>query len=194
MSSLLCDPTYRRSNLIGAVLAAGICGYLATGNAAEAQAIQAAGPELTRLLRGMALIKALMAAIMAAAVFWRLQFPIPPVRLAAYITACAAMAAGPFLVWDMAHIIGGAVLLHAGLLAAVLLGWRDETWPARPSWAACCAPRPCGGQPVCRETGKALELQVFYDDDVTIHISHGPRVIFREEHGEASAGASAGWP
>jgi hypothetical protein len=116
----------RRASLIGAVLAAGICGYLATGNAAEAQAIQAAGPELTRLLRGMALIKALIAAIMAAAVFWRLQFPITQARLAAYITACAAMAAGPFLVWGMAHIIAGAMLLHAGLLAAVLLGWRDE--------------------------------------------------------------------
>jgi hypothetical protein len=116
----------RRASLVGAVLAAGVCGYLATGTVAEAQSIQAAGPELTRLLRGMALIKALIAAIMAVAVFWRLQFPIPPVPLAAYITACAAMAAGPFLVWDMAHIIAGAVLLHAGLLAAVLLGWRDD--------------------------------------------------------------------
>jgi hypothetical protein len=46
------------------------------------------------------------------------------------MAACAAMAAGPFLVWDMVHIVAGAVLLHAGLIGAVLLGWRDETWAA----------------------------------------------------------------
>jgi hypothetical protein len=126
MAQSFADLRGNRTTLIAAILTASLLGFVATSPGEAARAVQAAGPELTRLLRGMALIKALMAAIMAVAVFWRLQFPIPPVRLAAYITACAAMAAGPFLVWDMAHIIGGAVLLHAGLLAAVLLGWRDD--------------------------------------------------------------------
>jgi hypothetical protein len=30
----------------------------------------------------------------------------------------------------MVHIVAGAALLHAGLIGAVLLGWRDETWAA----------------------------------------------------------------
>jgi hypothetical protein len=113
--------------LIAAVALAAALGYLATGQAEAQAAVAAAGPELTRLLRGMALIKALIAAVVLAAVFWRLQFPVTQLRAGSYMAACAAMAAGPFLVWDMAHIIAGAVLLHAGLMMAVLLGWRDET-------------------------------------------------------------------
>jgi hypothetical protein len=116
-----------QGGLIAAVGLAAALGYLATGQAEAHAAIAAAGTELTRLLRGMALIKALIAAVVLTAVFWRLQFPATQLRAGVYIGACAAMAAGPFLVWDMAHIIAGAVLLHAGLMTAVLLGWRDKT-------------------------------------------------------------------
>ncbi len=41
------------------------------------------------------------------------------------------MAAGPVLVWDMAHIRLGALLLHAGLVASLLLLWRDPAVGAR---------------------------------------------------------------
>ncbi len=41
------------------------------------------------------------------------------------------MAAGPVLIWDMAHIRSGALLLHAGLLAGGLLLWRDPVVGAR---------------------------------------------------------------
>jgi hypothetical protein len=116
-----------QGGLIAAVVLAAGLGYVVTGQAETHAAIAAAGPELTRLLRGMALIKGLIAAVVLMAVFWRLQFPATQLRVGAYIGACAAMVAGPFLVWDLAHIIAGAVLLHAGLMMAVLLGWRDET-------------------------------------------------------------------
>jgi hypothetical protein len=116
-----------RSTLIAATILAALLGFVATSPQQSAAAISAAGPELTRLLRGMSLIKALIAASAFAAVFWRLQFPVTLPRATAYITTCAAMAAGPFLIWDMAHIIAGAALLHAGLVAVVVLGWQDET-------------------------------------------------------------------
>ena len=41
------------------------------------------------------------------------------------------MAAGPVLIFEMAQIRLGALLLHAGLLAAALLLWRDPAVSAR---------------------------------------------------------------
>jgi cytochrome b subunit of formate dehydrogenase len=130
MALVFTAQTQARLGLVAVTAAAGALGFFATGSQMEAAAIHRAGPELVRLLRGMALIKALMTSGAFAAVYWRLQFPAAPLRIGAYIAACAAMAAGPFLVWDMVHIVAGAALLHAGLIGAVLLGWRDETWAA----------------------------------------------------------------
>ncbi len=41
------------------------------------------------------------------------------------------MAAGPVLIWEMAHVRLGALLLHGGFLAGALLLWRDPTVGAR---------------------------------------------------------------
>jgi hypothetical protein len=79
----------------------------------------------------MALLKALMAVGMAAAVMWRLGSPVTLGWLAAYALACAGAAAGPGLIWRMAHIGAGALSLHLGLLAALILLWRDPAVGAR---------------------------------------------------------------
>jgi hypothetical protein len=84
-----------------------------------------AGPDLTRLLRAMAGIKMLLAGLAGVAVYWRLGAATGALRLAGYAAACGAMAAGPALIWDMAHVGAGALLLHGGLLATILLLWRD---------------------------------------------------------------------
>ena len=73
----------------------------------------------------MALLKVAMAAGMAAAVLWRLGLPVTLAWWAAYALACAGMAAGPGLIWQMAYVRSGALLLHAGLFAALILLWRD---------------------------------------------------------------------
>jgi hypothetical protein len=104
---------------------AGIAGFLATDPAAAARAGVHAGADLTRLLRAMAAIKAAMAIAVATAVVWRLGSPIVWPWLAAYVTAGVAMAAGPGLIWDMVHLQSGAVLLHAGLIATLVMLWRD---------------------------------------------------------------------
>ncbi len=85
-----------------------------------AQAHPGAVPEaaLGRLLRAMAAIKMLIAALAGAAMLWRLGAPARPAWLAGYAAAAAAMAAG-------------ALLLHGGLLAAILLLWRDPVTAAR---------------------------------------------------------------
>jgi hypothetical protein len=111
--------------LILAVAAGAGAGFAATGQGAAAHAIAAAGPDLTRLLRAMAVIKVLLAGLAGAAVFWRLGGPVGLARLAAYAAASFAMAAGPGLIWGMCHFGAGALLLHGGLLATILLLWRD---------------------------------------------------------------------
>jgi hypothetical protein len=96
-----------------------------TGGEATARAVADSGADLTRLLRAMAALKAMMAVAAGAAVLWRLGVPVGLAWFAGYAMAAAAMAAGPGLIWGMAHVAGGAVLLHAGLLATIVLLWRD---------------------------------------------------------------------
>ena len=112
--------------VVGVALAA-----LTTPAAEVARAAQAAGPELTRLLRTMAVLKLMFAVGMLAAVYWRLSVAAATWRLASYAAAGAAMAAGPVLIWEMAHLRLGALLLHGGLLAGGLLLWRDPAVGAR---------------------------------------------------------------
>jgi hypothetical protein len=73
----------------------------------------------------MAAIKAMMAVGAGAAILWRLQAPATMARFSLYAAAAAGMAAGPALIWTMVHVALGAFLLHAGLIASVLLLWRD---------------------------------------------------------------------
>jgi len=124
-------PATARAVFAVALVAALGVGLLATGTQDSAHAVAAAGPELTRLLRAMAAIKSVMAASAAAAVWWRLGMPVGPARLVAYALSGAAMASGPAIIWMMAHVGFGALLLHGGLAAAILLLWRDPAVGAR---------------------------------------------------------------
>ena len=120
-----------RCVLIGAIAAGMVLASLATPAVEAARAAQIAGPELTRLLRTMAGLKLLFAAGLVAAAFWRLAVPAAAWRIVSYAVVGAAMAAGPILIWDMASVRLGALLLHGGLLASVLLLWRDPAVGAR---------------------------------------------------------------
>ena len=40
------------------------------------------------------------------------------------------MAAAPGLIWSMAHVVAGAVLLHGGLVLVAVLFWTDGGSPA----------------------------------------------------------------
>lgn len=108
-----------------AILAGAAAGFLATTDAAAARAVLDAGAELTRLLRAMALLKVLLLVGAAWFVDWRLRFPVHPALAGGYLAGLAAMTAGPGLIWGMAHVLLGAVLLHSGLAVVLLLVWRD---------------------------------------------------------------------
>jgi hypothetical protein len=120
-----------RALLVLVTAASVAVGLLATGTEASASAIALAGADLTHLLRAMALLKVAMAVGMAAAVLWRFGSSVTLAWWAAYVLACAGMAAGPGLIWQMAYVRTGALLLHAGLLAVLILLWRDPAMGAR---------------------------------------------------------------
>lgn len=124
-------PWAARSLLALAVVAGLAFGLLATGTAAASHAEAAAGADFTRLLRGMALIKMALCAAAVAGVGWRLGAAVLLPWLAAYVGLAFAMAAGPGLIWDMVHVRLGALLLHGGLFASLVLLWRDPVAAAR---------------------------------------------------------------
>lgn len=118
-------PGLRRGLLALALLAGAGWAAHAGSSAETADAVARAGSELTRLLRCMAVLKAGMAAAALAAVWWRLALPAGAGWTVAYLAAGAAASAGPVLIWGMAHLGLGALLLHAGLFAMLVLLWRD---------------------------------------------------------------------
>jgi len=107
------------------VMAAAAAGLAAGAAYAHGHPGAVVDPALARLLRAMAAIKMLLAACAGAAMWWRLSMPARPAWLAGYAAAAAAIAAGPALIWNLSHIGAGAILLHGGLLAIVLILWRD---------------------------------------------------------------------
>jgi hypothetical protein len=118
-------PAKLRAGLLAVIAVAVIAGAFATASQASHLAMAHDGAALTRLMRFMAVIKACMAVVVSAAVLWRLGAAITLPWFMGYASGCAAMAAGPGLIWGMAHIGLGALLLHGGLLISILLVWRD---------------------------------------------------------------------
>jgi hypothetical protein len=118
-------PAKLRAGLLAVIAVAVIAGAFATASQASHLAMVHDGAALTRLMRFMAVIKACMAVVVSAVVLWRLGAAITLPWFMGYASGCAAMAAGPGLIWGMAHIGLGALLLHGGLLISILLVWRD---------------------------------------------------------------------
>ena len=132
---------------VALLVAALVGGFVATSTAASAQAVSAAGEDLTRLLRGMAALKVLLALGAMLGVLWRLGAPVSAPRFVVYAVACGAMALGPGLVWEMVYVRAGAVLLHGGLLVAVVVLWRDEAAGTRLAEKIAERRRRLGGAP-----------------------------------------------
>src|SRR5271166_4619541 len=114
-----------RGVLIGlAVLAGGLAVLLANG-AASAGAAAEAGPELARLLRLMAIVKAAMALAALWLIDWRLRQPASLRLSALYVTAATLLATAPGLIWSLSHVALGAVLFHGGLGLLIALAYLD---------------------------------------------------------------------
>jgi hypothetical protein len=101
---------------------------LATAAAAllgQPRAALLADPELAFVLRGMGMIKAMIALGIAALVWWRAGSAIGTRRFLAYCAACALLAAATVLVLKLAVLVATSVVFHATLLTLGLLALGD---------------------------------------------------------------------
>lgn len=85
-----------------------------------------ADPALARLLRGMALIKAVIALAAVGIVFMRLAWPVSRTAAAGYLAGCWALAGSSALIWQLSYIVPAALLFHAAALSLLLVGWRER--------------------------------------------------------------------
>ncbi len=124
-------PFIARTLLLTVIALAAGGGILLTDSAVTAQAVTSAGADWANLLRAMAALKLLFAGAATAAVLWRFGAPISAERWSAYALAAAVTWAGPGLIWGLAHIGLGTLLLHSGLIATAVLVWRDPATSER---------------------------------------------------------------
>jgi hypothetical protein len=111
----------------GCAIAAAIS--LAIGNPAE---LLAADPELSLLLRGMAVIKAILVAAGLSALWWRFRWPVS-IRLAAgYLAGAWLVTGATIMIWQLTTIAAAAVVFHVGEVTLLVLAWRDYRDDASP--------------------------------------------------------------
>ncbi len=120
-------PLLRRLLLLGLVAAA-VLGALATG---RPEAWILSDPELTRLLRGMALIKTGLVVGALVAVLWRLGWPLSFGAGALYGAGVALMAGASVWIWQPTFIAPAAVVFHAGIVALLVAAGVDGREPER---------------------------------------------------------------
>jgi hypothetical protein len=79
-----------------------------------------------RLLRFLALVKAVVPAGALWGLLRRVRRPVAAGRLAAYAAGLCGAAAGAALIGQLGHVGLGAALFHAGWLAMAAAAWRDD--------------------------------------------------------------------
>ncbi len=107
--------------LAGCCLAFGLAAYFG-----ESSAYLLADPALARLLRGMALIKGLIAIAAVTAVYWRLVWPLSGSVAAIYVVSSWALVGSSMLIWQLSSIAIAAVIFHAAVLSMLVVGWREK--------------------------------------------------------------------
>ena len=112
-----------RVGLVAGVLAAA-AGALLWAQAAPATSVVSTA-EMGRLLRFLALVKAVVPASALWGLWRRVRRPVAAGRLAAYAAGLWGAAAGAALIAQLGHVGLGAALFHAGWLTMAAAAWRD---------------------------------------------------------------------
>ena len=116
------SPWVLRCALLGGAVAAVAVAALFGDPAAHLRA----DPDLSRLLRGMAVIKAALALGALAVLSWRFARPIAPATAMAYVVGAWLMAAASMIVWRLSFIGLGALAFHSGELTLLIVAWREH--------------------------------------------------------------------
>jgi len=111
----------RAGLLVACAAAIGVAAW-----AGDPSAYLQADPALARLLRGMALIKGMIALGAVGAVYWRLAWPVGRLVAATYLITAAVLVGSTTLIWQLSYIVLAAVLFHVAALTMLIVGWRER--------------------------------------------------------------------
>jgi hypothetical protein len=112
-----------RSGLVlGCAFAIGIAAWLG-----DPSGYLQADPALARLLRGMAIIKGMIALAAVGAVFWRLGWPVSKAGAGAYLGCAWVLSGSTMIIWQLSFIVPAALLFHAAALSLLLVSFRDRS-------------------------------------------------------------------
>ncbi len=117
----------RRVGLVVTVMLATAAGLALV----EPSAALTADPELSRLLRGMAVVKLAFALPIAAAVWWRLGQPASARLAAIYIAIVAGAFAALAMVWRLSEPGLASLMFHASLIGFAITALREPGLVAR---------------------------------------------------------------
>jgi hypothetical protein len=111
----------RAGLMVGCAISIGIAGYLG-----DPSGYTHADPPLARLLRGMAVIKGVIAIAIVAAVWWRFGRAVSKPVAASYLLGSSVLAGSAMLIWQLSWILLAAILFHAAALSMLLVSWRER--------------------------------------------------------------------
>jgi hypothetical protein len=130
--SVVADVEVARPLVLRSALFLGCAGAVALGLwLGSPQAFVAADPDLARLLRGMALIKASIVVATLSVVAWRLGHPVSPRLTAVYLGGAWAVALASTLIWQLTHVPLAALGFHGAELAMLVAAFGDGRGPLR---------------------------------------------------------------
>jgi len=81
--------------------------------------------ELARLLRGMAVLKALMVAAGLGAIGWRMGNPMERRTAALYVVGASAVAGATALIWQLTWLGPASLVFHVGGILLLLVAFAD---------------------------------------------------------------------
>lgn len=126
-------PAARQSALVSSrtalrvlLLAGCLVSVAAAASLGEPAALLQADAELGRLLRGMALIKAVIALAAVGLLLWRLGQPLSRPMAIAYLVGAWLVAGATMLVWQLSFVPLAALTFHVGEFTLLIAAWRDR--------------------------------------------------------------------
>lgn len=117
------SPGAYRTLLVAGMIA--VAAMVAWATVAGTASTVAGDASFVRMMRVMAMIKAMLVAIAAAVLWWRFARPVTALFAAGYLLGAWFMAAATVLIWQLSSIGAAAVVFHTGELSLLLLAWRD---------------------------------------------------------------------
>jgi hypothetical protein len=111
----------RTITVAGCALAIGVAGWVG-----DPSGYLEADLALAHLLRGMAVIKGMLALAALGAVLWRFGWPVSKPVAFGYVFGSSVLAGSTMLIWQLSFMPLAAVLFHLAAVSMLIIGWREK--------------------------------------------------------------------